>query len=320
MRPRSFASMLTKDDLGQIGKLAALSMISWLTPPRFWRAVAIATRTMGQTDHSQSLYQRVLGPEYSSEALATLGIARRACSREAKLQILGLNGPWRAWRPDVRLRGEAHLKRALDAGRGVVLWLTESAYSELMVKVALHQAGYRVCQLSRPTHGFSVTRFGIRYLNPICIRVEDRFLGERVVIIGDNTGPAMRTLRARIAANGVVSIVVRPEARRFAEVPFLCHRIRVPTGPIRLTQDTGAALLPVFAFASADGHFEVTIQEALQPIDKQDIPNTVAAAYARRLEPFVRAYPEQWAGWDWIEDAPSASTGKGQAGFAADGA
>jgi len=303
IRPRSIAAMLTKNDLWQVGKLAALSMIAWSTPPRFWRAAAVAMRTVRQTDHCLSLYQRVLGPEYSDNALATLGVARRACMREARLQILGLSGPWRAWRPEVRLRGEAHLKRALDVGRGVVLWGTESAYSTLMVKVALYQAGYRPCQLSRPTHGYSETPFGIRYLNPFWTRVEDRFLGERVMIVGDNTAPAMTTLRARIAANGVVVIVVRPEARRFAEVPFLCHRIRVPTGPIRLAQGTGAALLPVFAFAKADGDFEVTIQEPLHPTDRQETPDAVAAAYARRLEPFVRAYPEQWTGWDWIGDA-----------------
>jgi lauroyl/myristoyl acyltransferase len=310
--------MLTKNDFGQIGKLAVLSMIAWSTPPRYWRAAAVASCRMGQTDHCESLYQRVLGPEYSNKAVATLGIARRVCRREATLQILGLNGPWHAWRPNVRLHGEAHLKQALDVGRGVVLWVTESAHHSLIVKVALYQAGYQVCHLSRPTHGFSATRFGIRYLNPFCTRVEDRFLGERVLILGDNTGSAMTTLRARIAANRVVTIVVRPEARRFAEVPFLCHRIRVPTGPIRLAQDTGAALLPVFAFASADGHFEVTIQEALQPLDEKETSDAVAAAYVRRLEPYVRAYPEQWTGWDWIGDSSFVSNG--QDGFVADGA
>lgn len=26
----------------------------------------------------------------------------------------------------------------------------------------------------------------------------------------------------------------------------------------------------------------------------------VAAAYAKRLEPFVLEHPDQWAGWDWL--------------------
>src|ERR1700687_3044030 len=99
MLPRSIAAMLTKNDLWQVGKLAALSMIAWSTPPRFWRVAAVALRTVGQTDHSLSLYQRFLGPEYSDSVLGALGIARRACMREARLQILGLSGPWRAWRP-----------------------------------------------------------------------------------------------------------------------------------------------------------------------------------------------------------------------------
>jgi hypothetical protein len=293
---------MTKSDLMQASKIAAFAAIAWSTPPRFWRKVAAAMPRFERADATPSLrvFQRILGPAFDANALAILDDRRRMCSREAKLQILGLSGPWRFWRPDIRLHGEAHLRKALDDGRGAILWVTESAYSTIIFKMALARAGYRACQLSRPNHGFSNSSFGIRFLNPFWRRVEDRFLEDRAIISGDNAAPALAILRDRLAANRLVIITVGAVAHRFAEVPLSRHRIRVPTGPIRLAQVTGAPLLPGFAFAAEDGSFDVTIQRVLPPPDKPGVFDSVAAAYAKRLEPFVKKYPEQWTGWEYL--------------------
>jgi lauroyl/myristoyl acyltransferase len=290
--------MMTKGDLFQAGRITALAAIAWSTPPRLWRRIAAAIPNFRSTDPALRRYQRTLGLPDDANAVALLDRRRRAHALEAKLQILGLIGPWRSWRPDVRLRGESHLQMALANGRGAILWVAESYHGMLMLKIALHRAGYRLCQLSRPTHGFSISPFGIRYLNPLWRRVEDRFINERVLIPDDDAAPAMEALRARLTANGVVFITLGPEARRFVEVPFLHHRIRVPTGPIRLAQDTGAALLPAFTFADDDGSFEASVEPAIASPHGRGTFDVVAAAYAERITPFVRAYPEQWTGWE----------------------
>ncbi len=255
------------------------------------------------------LGQRVLGQEFDAKALSTLDEKRRVCGREARLQILGSLGPWRSWHPDIRLCGEANLRKAFDNGRGAIVWVTDSLYSTLIFKMALHQAGYDGCQLSRPQHGFSNTPFGIRFLNPLWCRVENRFIAERVFIEDDNAAPALAILRARLAANRLVIITVAATAHRFVEVPFFGHQIRLPTGPIRLAQETGAALLPGFAFALDNGGFEVTINAALTLPDEQNTFASVAAHYAKCLEPFVIKYPEQWTGWDYLlsKDTPTAT-------------
>ena len=126
------------------------------------------------------------------------------------------------------------------------------------------------------------------------------------VIQGDNAAPALAILRTRLAANHIVIITVGSVAHRFVEVPFFSHQLRLPTGPIRLANDTGAALLPAFAFAQDSCHFDVTIDTALPKSDKQEAFVDVAAAYAKRLEPFVKKYPEQWTGWDFLLCALSA--------------
>jgi hypothetical protein len=293
---------MTKDDLLQAGKVAAFALIAWATPPRWWRKVAVAMPNVGTANAGPDLrhFQSVLGPAFGADALSILDNRRRACSREVKLQILGLNGPWRSWRPNIRLHGEAHLRKALDEGKGAILWVTDSAYSTLIFKIALDRAGYRAYQLSRKQHGFSTSPFGIRFLNPLWCRVENRFIEERVLIPGDDAAPAMAILRARLAVNRCVIITVGALAHRLAEVPFSNHRIRVPTGPIQFARSTGAVLLPAFAFLVGNGAFDVTIENALPPADKSGTFDSIAAAYAKRLEPYVKKYPEQWTGWDYL--------------------
>jgi lauroyl/myristoyl acyltransferase len=291
---------MNKTDLLQVGKIAALTIVAWSTSPRLWRKAAATTAYFGTYCADLSVYQRILGPTFDENAASLLNYKRRICRHEARLQILGLKGIWRSWCPDIRLHGDAELRKALNNGRGAILWVTESAYSTLIFKMALNSTGYRASQLSRPGHGFSNSPFGIRFLNPLWTNVADRFIDERVAIQGDNTASALAILRARLAANRVVIITVYSMAHKFVEVPFFQHSIRLPTGPIWLSRETGAPLLPAFVFAGDNGHFDVTIESALPAWDKQGAFDSTATAYAMLLESYVRKYPEQWTGWEFM--------------------
>lgn len=292
---------MTFRDVRDIGKILALTSIAWLLPPRFWRKAAMATRSVGRADDCWPAYRLILADKYSDSEIAEFAARRRVYVREQNLQVLGLTGPWRSWRPDIRVNGVAHLQKALEGGRGAILWVTDAAFTKLIVKMALHDAGYPTCQLFRPGHGFSTSPFGIRFLNPIWTKIEDRFLAERVGIGGEYATEALAALRARLAANRVISIAVGPQAHKFVEVTFFRTKLKLPNGPIRLARTTGAVLLPVFAIANVNGGFEVTIQEPLHPTGGQaDDDESIAAAYAKRLEPYVLEYPDQWTGWHWL--------------------
>ena len=130
--------------------------------------------------------------------------------------------------------------------------------------------------------------------------MENRFIAERILIVGENATASLATLRAKLADNRIVIITVAPLAHKFAEVPFFHGRLQLPTGPIRLAQTTGAALLPVFAFTTENGDFEVSIEEPLYAAGSPTSVEKIAAAFAKRLEPFVLAHPDQWTGWDWL--------------------
>jgi lauroyl/myristoyl acyltransferase len=258
----------------------------------------VGGRDRNHADYCRA-YRHALGI-LDNEVLDALGRARRISQREAKVLILGLAGPWRGWRPTIRLKGEAHLRAALRQGKGVILWESAFEYGHLMLKMALSGAGYRATQLSRPAHGFGRARIELQLLNRIWTGVEDRFLARRVVIRGNETGPALEALRACLAANGIVLIMVGNEARRTTEVPLLGRWFRLAAGPIRLAQSTGAQLLPAFAVRNADGVFEATIEQPLsvppESAGRESYPS-ILAALARRIEPYVARYPEQWMGW-----------------------
>ncbi|MGO8918577.1 MAG: hypothetical protein ACLQJR_21965, partial [Stellaceae bacterium] len=158
-------------------------------------------------------------------------------------------------------------------------------------------------------HGFSVSPFGVRFLNPLWQAVENRYLAERVVIENNDAGPALKVLRDRLARNGVVSIAVAETGRRTLDPNFLQGRMRVASGPLHLARTSGAPILPTTALRIEDGSYQVLIGQALDTADSTEPLYAAAArAYAEGLEPFVRRYPDQWNGWialgRLVENAP----------------
>ncbi|MDH3715737.1 MAG: hypothetical protein OET44_18020, partial [Gammaproteobacteria bacterium] len=92
---------------------------------------------------------------------------------ENRLHIVDQN-LFNRWQPDIGLTGREHIDNALAAGRGAILWVSPFAFSDLIVKIALSQGGYDIDHLSRPEHGFSVTKAGIATLNRMRTSIEDR--------------------------------------------------------------------------------------------------------------------------------------------------
>lgn len=201
------------------------------------------------------------------------------------------------WRRRVRLVGLEHLEQVLSEHKGAILWVHTCVSSNVAVKQALAEAGYPLVHLSRPSHGFSSSRFGVRIMSPIMRRSENRYLGERVVINAGNSVGPLRQLRRRLAENRVVSITVTRTAARLDSVPFLDGILRLPRGPVELATSTGAGLLPVF-----------TSGDPAQPEVRIGAPLPVAGtragtvkdceeAIARSLEEQVLRYPQCWTGW-----------------------
>ena len=126
------------------------------------------------------------------------------------------------------------------AGRGAILWASHFVFGGTLIKMALAENGYALSHLSRPEHGFSKTGFGIRVLNPIRCRPEDRLLKERIVIDREDMAKTARQVNRVLEDNGILSITVGAwEGRSLADVPFLGHRLKIATGALNLGYKTG---------------------------------------------------------------------------------
>lgn len=219
---------------------------------------------------------------------------------ELRLQILR-NLLLHDWQPQISMQGVSHLEAALAAGRGAILWISPFAFSDTIAKFGLHKVGHPLVHLSRPVHGFSKTKFGLRWLNPIYQRAEKRYLAERVVVHERAPAVALRRLHKVIANNGVVSITVYSWGTQVVEAPFLNGRIRIATGAPALAWKTGARLLPVFVVQDAEtGRFDLLIDEPLpvsQTAFRGEAEKCAVMQYLTKLEPYVLEHPAQWLGW-----------------------
>jgi lauroyl/myristoyl acyltransferase len=275
--------------------LAALFPVS-LLPERTWaypcRALALLT-ARPWVAHYRRLHA-YLPPELPRQAGLspnTFVLRQEARFLEEYVQVLR-GWTWR-WRPDLQVRGRSHVDAALERGAGAILWVAGFEASDLVVKMALAESGYGVAHVSRPTHGFSASRFGVRFLNPLKKRVEDRCLRGRIVIEGESAVGALREARRRLAMNQVVSITVGDAAAATFAVPLLGGTLAVATGPAGLALRTGAALLPVFSHRERSGTRTVTVGAPLNAASVE----TVLVRFAAALEGAVLAHPDPWTGW-----------------------
>lgn len=284
-------------------RVAAAWLVSFALPERFWRPL---TRTIacvlvwirpGWKHAELAELNRRLGTVDAQAGVAVLE-ARIALGHESRLHGL------REYRPGVRehpiqLVGVENVHDGLAAGRGVILWVASFVFGSLLTKIALQRVGFEVSHLSRPSHGFSGSRFGVRWLNPIWTKVEERFVHERIVMDPGRPIGALRVLRKRLADNQVVSITVGTEGVRTVTVPFLAADLRVATGPITLAANTRASLIPVFTVRDPEGCFTVELQPPLDvPAegDRDQRDRVVAQRLAQRLAPFATEYAGQWLG------------------------
>ncbi|HET6618811.1 MAG TPA: lysophospholipid acyltransferase family protein [Dongiaceae bacterium] len=309
-RPRSLGArpMWQWSDIAIAGSLLALLPPSWLLPEPIWpllcRAVCRVPGIVGGATLRRTIANiRAALAGLDPAQAASVALDLQAAVYELRMQNLR---SWRpgGWQPDIALRGEEHLVRALDRGKGAVLWVAHFAFNSGITKMALQRRGHRVSHLSRPEHGFSKTRFGIACLNPVRCVPEDRHIAERIVYDRNAPSTAMRRMVRVLNAGGIVSITAGAwEGSGLAAGPLLGGTLSLATGAPRLALLTGADLLPVFSIRDRERRF-TTVIESPVPLSRNGPPaescGNTAIEYLARHEPWLRQFPEQWRGWkEW---------------------
>lgn len=298
-RHETTPAIVNLHDLVVLAKLPVSTAIAWCLPERWW---GIATDRAGALRRPEDVReQRGIEALFEGHPVA-LSPERilpgyTANVRRDQLHFMRSHTA-RGWHPRIDLVGREHLEAALARGHGAILWVAPFVFAYLVTKMALHQAGYAISQLSRIAHGYSSSRFGIRVLNPIRTRIENRYLVERVVIGSDGSvsGPLGR-LTDRLNANGIISITVGAAGSRPHRCTCLNGRLEIARGAPNLMLRTGATLLPVFTARTAAGHFVTTIEPPLEAPEGTDRDQVVARVIERlveRLEPHLLRWPDQF--------------------------
>ena len=303
------SSLIEITDIAVALGLPLLAAVSWFLPQRAWRGFCRACVPFygpgqaGQpsTPAVQRQIRQVLGARTPARPFAAVAgdlIEEDILSLVELLHVYRPGG----WRPAIELVGGEHLAAAQAAGRGTIVWLGHFVHANLVAKMALHRAGFAVSHLSHRRHGFSGSRFGVRWLNRVQTAAEDRYLGERVLLDDERPATTMRTLRRRLEENRVVSISVRGDGGNSRAIQFFDGEVSIAAGAPKLAALSGAALLPVFPVRNAAGGFTVFVEPAL------DVRGDGALRrYAALLEKYVLTYPAQWLGWFHLSTTMTAS-------------
>jgi lauroyl/myristoyl acyltransferase len=297
---------ITMTDVAVALGLPLMAAIAWLAPARSWRifsrlvspfyAPALATNPLPTVAERMA---RVVAERPIDGAPEDL---IRDLVEEDILSLIELLRDYRfdRWTPPIEVRGLENVEAARQRGRGAILWVSHFVHCDLVAKMGFHRAGLEVSHLSHPRHGFSGTRFGMRFLNRVHTAIEDRYLRKRVRLSLESSAPALEELRQRLDENGVVSISVRGDSRRPVRVPFLDGEIPIAAGAPSLAFTSGAALLPVFPVRDSSGGFTVFIDAPIeidQTGDRREAVVRISGVYAKRLESYALKYPGQWIGW-----------------------
>jgi lauroyl/myristoyl acyltransferase len=157
-----------------------------------------------------------------------------------------------------------------------------------------------VVHLSTPAHGFSATRFGVRYLNRIQTRIEDRYIAERVLLPLSGQNTALQTLVRRLKANKVVSITGQRGTGRTVAARFLDGTLTLAPGAPMLGHMTGASVFPTFAFRAPDGAIEVTVEPPVElpaGLPREAAVTQAVQQFATISEGYALRHPGQWLSW-----------------------
>jgi lauroyl/myristoyl acyltransferase len=298
---------LQKRDILVVALLVVLGLVAFCLPERSWPGLARAfarkrlARSAKLSGEELETIKVVVGQGEAKAAwieasFRTDWLAHKYLSW---IQILACYRPWPwRWRPQPTLAGRQHLEDALARGNGVVLLTANFVYKDLMTKAALTAAGFGASHLVRDSHGFAESRLGKALLNPLYAGIERRFLRERLVFSGSDTGAVNQLIRARLRDNWPILVTVTPLGRRVSTLPFLHGRIRIATGALNFACEAGAEVLPVFTIQKPDGSYETIVEPPLARPPGMSRGEAIAVMlddYVPRLETYVAQNPEQFA-------------------------
>ena len=184
------------------------------------------------------------------------------------------------------IEGSESLRRAFDAGRGVVLFTGHCGNWEwLAATIAL--SGVRMNVVARDIDDERLNRF--------IVRSRAR---HGVKSIGRGSTSSARELLSTLRNGDVLGVLIDQNIRAEAvEVPFFDHPASTPVGPAKLAIRSGAMVIS--AFIERRGNQQVVRFSEPLETHRDDNPAELTARMTLEIEQQIRRVPEQWV---WIHD------------------
>ena len=300
------SSLWSRDDAEFIIAAPFLLGAAILCPNTRWHQSArlielIGDRTRSSHDSSPSVTVVAEKLGIAQERLREIIAASRVNRTEHLIHVIH-NLVRKNWRPRFKITGSPYLDEALADGKGAVLWIAHFSFASLFTKMALSQAGYRISHISRPEHGVSKSRFGIKYLNWFRSAAENQHLQRRIVHLRHRPEATREAALAALRRNEFLSITVGAwEGHHLATGELLGSSYTVSTGAPGLAYAADAKLLSVFTTRdSSTGEYNVAVGAPIGESSRSSREEFVCASTLElfsRHEAAIRETPEQWRGW-----------------------
>lgn len=178
--------------------------------------------------------------------------------------------------------GREHIEKALAAGKGAVIATAHLGNWELGA-LLLRELGFPVTivTLDEPSPGLTRWRDAQR---------ERR--GIKTIAVGPDRKFSFVEMIQALRRNECVAMLVdRPYEGTGETVTYFGKQTLFSAGPALLHRHTGAAVLPAFVVAQADGRYRCLTQSNLADPDAAPFQTQMLADAFERL---VRAHPDQW--------------------------
>ena len=202
----------------------------------------------------------------------------------------------------VGLVGAQHLRRALDDGRGAIVWISNNYAGTSMLKATLHAHGFPVHKVHGEGHlgGFRSatdphTWLQRRAITPL-LEWHERRVVAGVIHVTPESLVFVRQLAACLEANGIVCVAADARlGRRFVGLPLFGVIEAFPTGIVSLAAACRAPLLPAFTHRR-----RVIVEPPLavpHPLDRERGLREVLGHWVARLEHHARHHPSRYFNW-----------------------
>jgi len=204
----------------------------------------------------------------------------------------------------VELRGFEHLQKAIEKGKGIILWESSFFGKRILAKRILHETGVSVCQVHGQDHleGFHISKSWIatNIIRPFFDGCESPFVKEILQLSAADLAFS-RTLWARLKRNDIVCISADGAlGHKFMPVQLLGCTAFFSTGMVSLAKLSGATILPLFCIRENGWRASVVIEAPIQIEangDRDYCLEKSVRQYAGLLESYIKRYPAQYRHW-----------------------